>query len=219
MAVGTTQAGSDEKSTSKGLADHAAESHKCHSKETCGNECDGRSLHSLRHLVHRELFADTGKEYQRQCEAQCSSEGKECPCEQVVVCAYGEFVGTVSHENSNSQQTAVGGNKWQEDSECLVERGRDFFEDNLYHLYECCNDQDKENGLQELDVPKDEQFLQEVGYNRSQGKHESNSSPHTHSGIDFLTYAQERTYTEELTEDDIVDEYRRDKYQNVNHSA
>ena len=41
----------------------------------------------------------------------------------------------------------------------------------------------------------------------------SNGTTHTDGCINFLRYAQEWTDTEKLRQDDVVDEYRRDKYQ------
>src|SRR3712207_7414906 len=42
-------------------------------------------------------------------------------------------------------------------------------------------------------------------------------SPHACSGRDLLRYSEEGTYTEELGEDNVVDEYSNDKYEDKFH--
>src|SRR3712207_9344183 len=44
-------------------------------------------------------------------------------------------------------------------------------------------------------------------------------SPHACSGRDFLRYSKEGAYTEELGEDNVVDEYSNDKYEDKFHSC
>ena len=74
---------------------------------------------------------------------------------------------------------------------------------------------DEQDGLQEAQAERVEQHLQQVGHDGGQHQHERNCGTHAQRGVNLLTYAQERTDTQELAQYDIIDEYRRDKYKEV----
>jgi len=51
----------------------SAEAHESHGEKSGGQQCDGRALHCLRHLVHRQLLAYACKEDKRNGKAYSGS--------------------------------------------------------------------------------------------------------------------------------------------------
>ena len=193
-----------------GLND-AAEAHESHREQTGGEEGDRCALHCIRHFIKRELLADTCEEDECEAETECCCESEQGSGQHSVLSAHRQFLGTVSYENSYTENTAVSRDERQEDAECLIEGRTDLLQDDLNHLHEGSDDEDEEDRLEELQAPRYEQHLQQVCNDRSEREHENNSCAHTHCGIDFLTYSQERANTQELAQYDIINKYRRDE--------
>jgi len=198
---------------------YAAEAHEGHCEESGSEQRNRCTLHRFRYSRQGELFAQTGEEDEREAETKSGSKRKERTGQHTVLCADRQLLRAVGHENSHTENTAVGGDKRQEDTQRLVEGRTDFLEHNLNHLHECSDDEDEEDGLQELQAPFDEQHLQQVRHYGREREHEDNRGTHAQCSVDFLTYSQERTYSEELAQNDIIDEYRRDKYQKIYHNS
>ena len=83
-----------------------------------------------------------------------------------MVCAERKFVGAVSYQDCHTEDAAVGGDKRKEHTQSLIERRGDFLEHNLNHLHKGRNNENKQNRLQELYSPKNQQFLEEIGNHR-----------------------------------------------------
>ena len=79
----------------------------------------------------------------------------------------------------------------------MPDKGRRYLlQNDFHHLYQCCNDKDKCNGLQIFQPESIEhEFLDKIGNNGSDGKHECNSRSHTRSCLNFLGYTEEWTNT------------------------
>ena len=193
-------------------SDYTAESHECHGKDTCGDESYRSALHCFGYIVAAQLLTQTCKEYKCYSEAKGGSQSEERTGEQVVVKTFGEFVRAVSHEDSNTEDAAVRGDKRKEHTESLIQRRRDLLEDDLNHLHERGDDEDEQDRLQEAESEGIKQHLQQVRYDGCEHKDESHGCTHTKGSVDLLADAQERTYTEELTQYDIVNKYRRYEY-------
>lgn len=58
-------------------------------------------------------------------------------------------------------------------------------------------------------------MLYQKGNNRGDSKDERHRSPHTHRGINLFRHPEEWAYAEELREDDIIDKYRCNEYDQV----
>ena len=98
----------------------------------------------------------------------------------------------------------------------MVEGWRDFLQDNLHHLYQCSDHQDKGDRLHvdHIEGLEDEP-LQEEGAHRREGKDEGNRCTHPEGSVDLLRYPEEGADTEELREDDVIDKDRSYKDQQV----
>ena len=197
---------------------YAAEAHECHSQEAGGEEGDRSTLQCFRHLCQCQLLAHTSEQNQCQRKTDSCCDSKQHTCQQTWLCAHRQLICATGYHDSYTQQTAVRCDQWQEHTQCLVQRWRDLLEDNLNHLHQCSNHQDKQDGLQEAQAPCVQELLQEVGHQCCQCHDKQHGSTHTQRSIDFLTYAQEWTDTQELAQYDIIHEYRRDKYQKIYHN-
>ena len=197
---------------------YTTKAHECHSQEAGGEEGDRSTLQCLRHLSQCQLLAHTCEQYQCQCKTNSCSDSEEHTGQQAWLCAHRQFIGAACYHDSHTEQTAVRRDQWQEHTQCLVQRWRDLLKDNLNHLHEGSNHQDKQDGLQEAQTPCIQELLQEIGYQCCQCHDKQHSSTHTKRSVDFLTYAQEWTDTQELAQYDIINEYRRDKYQEIYHN-
>lgn len=58
-------------------------------------------------------------------------------------------------------------------------------------------------------------MLYQKGNNRGDSKDERHRCTHTYRGINLFRYPQEWAYPEELREDDIIDKYRSNEYDQV----
>ena len=188
-----------------------AESHEGHGQQTGSDEGDGHTFDSLRHLVHGQLFAQSGEEHHGEEEAEGGGEGIDNALQQVVV--------LLDDEDGNAEDTAVGRDERKEHAECLVEAGRHFLQDDFDHLHECGDDEDEGNRLQVAEaVGVEHELLDEVSDNRGQREHEGHGHTHARGGADLLRNSEEGADSEELRQDDIVNEYRCDEDKNVFHN-
>ena len=105
----------------------------------------------------------------------------------------------MDYKDRHTQDTAVRGDQRKEYAQRLVKGGRDLLQYDFHHLYQCCNDKDKCNSLQIFQPESIEyKFLDKIGNNGSDGKHECNSRTHTRSCLNFFGYTEERADTQEL---------------------
>ena len=184
---------------------HTAETHEGHSQQTGYNEGDGHTLHSLGDIHYSQLLADRSEYGEGKTEAEGSAHGIDNAGEQVGLKTLG-VVSALCHEDGNTKDGAVGGDERQEDAESLIQRRRHLLQDNLHHLHEGGDDEDEGNRLKVLEVVLNQKYLNQIGDDRGYGKHESHSCGHAKGRVHFLRHTEERADSEELREDDVVDE-------------
>ena len=188
------------------------EAHEGKAQQAGRKHHNGHAAHAFGDIDQLQLLTHTGKDRQRQAEADGRREGIDHTLQQVEV-----FLNT---KDSHTEHGAVGGNERQEDAQRLIQGGRDLLEYNLYHLHQGGNDEDEGYGLQVLQsVGFEDVFLDQPRDDGGQRHHKGYCCRHTQRGIDLLGNAQERTNAEELRQDDIVDEYRANENQNIFHNT
>ena len=197
---------------------YAAKAHECHSQEASSKEGDRSSLHCFWHFSHCQLLAHTCEQYQCYGKAQCCCDSEKQTCQHAWLCPHRQFISTCCYHDSHTKQAAVGGNQWQEHAQCLIQSRRDLLQYDLNHLHQSGNHQDEQYSLQETKSPCVEQLLQQIGNQSRQCHNESYSCTHTQCCANFLTYSQKWANTQELAQYDIINEYRRDKYQEIYHN-
>ena len=120
----------------------------------------------------------------------------------------GELLGHYVY--GNAEHRAVGGDEGKEDTQRLVERRADLLEHDLDHLHESRNHEDEGYGLQEGETERNEKVLvDQVSDKCRERNHEADCCGHSGRGGQLVGHTEERADSEELREDDIVDEYRR----------
>ena len=119
-------------------------------------------------------------------------------------------------EDGDPEDAAVRGDEREEDAEGLIECRRYLLQDDLDHLHEGGDDEDEGDGLHIDHVEGlEDELLQEEGAHRRECQDEGYGGTHTECGIYLLRDAEEGTDAEELREDDIVDEYRRNEEEEI----
>lgn len=185
---------------------YTRETHEGKTQESCRYHDNGDTLHALRNANQSLLLADAGKDNERQGKTKSCREGVNHTLKQIEV--------FLNNQNGYTQHGTVGCDKRQEDTQCLIESWRNLLEDNLHHLYQSGYDKDERKSLKILQTESIEHVLLNTpGDNGCQSQDEGNGTTHTDGGINLLRYTQEWADTEELRQNNIVDEYRRDKYQ------
>ncbi len=117
------------------------------------------------------------------------------------------------YEDGDTQNTTVGGDQRQEHAKCLVKSRRNLFQDDLDHLNQRGDDQDKADGLHKAQSELIQDiFLHQESNDGCDRQHECYCCTHTGCRFHLLRYAQERTDTQELRQHYVVDEYGCDKY-------
>ena len=150
------------------------------------------------------MLADASKD--DKCEREAEGDGDS------IDDALHEIELLLDHEDRHPEHAAVGRDQREEDAERLVEGGRDLLENDLHHLHQRRDDEDEGDGLHIDHVQRlQDKALQEKGAHRRQREYEGHGSTHTSGRIDLLRHAEEGTDAEELREDDVVDEDRRDE--------
>lgn len=187
---------------------HAAEAHEGHSEDTGGDEGDGNALHRGGQLGARELLTDASEDHEGEREADSDGDRVDDALQQRVF--------LLDDEDGDPEDAAVRRDKREEDAEGLVECRRYLLQDDFDHLHECGDDEDEGDGLHidHIEGLKDE-LLQEEGAHRREREDEGHGSTHADSRVYLLRDAEEGTDTEELREDDIVDEYRRNEEEEI----
>ena len=83
---------------------------------------------------------------------------------------------------------------------------------------EGCDHQDECNGLKEGESERDQQELvDQVGHQGCQGDDEDHGSGHSGGSGKLVRDTQERTCAQELGQHDVIDEYRRNDYEEIFH--
>ena len=187
---------------------HAAEAHEGHGKDTGGDECDGDALHRGGELGARKLLADTCEDHEGEREADSDGDRIDDALQQ------GVFL--LDDEDGDPEDAAVRRDEREEDAEGLVECRRYLLQDDLDHLHEGGDDEDEGDGLHidHIEGLEDE-LLQEEGAHRRECQDEGHGGTHTECGIDLLRDTEEGADAEELREDDIVDEDRRNEEEEI----
>ena len=187
---------------------HAAEAHEGHSEDTGRDEGDGNAFHRGGQLGAGELLADASEDHEGEREADSDGDRVDDALQQRVF--------LLDDEDGDPEDAAVCRDEREEDAESLVECRRYLLQDDLDHLHEGGDDEDEGDGLHidHIEGLKDE-LLQEEGAHRRERKDEGHGSAHTDSRVYLLRDAEEGTDTEELREDDIVDEYRRNEEEEI----
>ena len=163
------------------------------------------------------MFADAGEDDQRQRKADGRGYGVDHAHQQCGFEAFG-VESAVAHQDGHAKDAAVGGDERQEDAESLIERGRHLFENNLNHLNQSGYHKNERYGLQIFDLERHEHVdLQQIGHDGGQRQHECDGGAHAQGRLNFFRHAQERAYSQELRQYDVVHEYCRDDYQYVFH--
>ena len=192
------------------LPHQSRESHESHCQNARREQRDRHSLHAGRDVFQFEPFAESGKKHQRQRKAD-GRRGREND-------GFAEIVFLLYQQDGDPQDGAVRRDQRQEDAERLVERRAYFFQDDLDHLYQRGDYQNKNDGLHILDAERDEHVvLDQVGDDRRNGHHERNGGAHAQRRADPVGYAQERADPEKLRQYDVVDEDRTDDNDEVFH--
>lgn len=199
---------------------HPGKAHEGEGHDAGGDEGDGDTLEGFGDIAGLELLADCGEQGNGQAETDGRGNGEHhrlAQVEHVCLAAKGELL--LDNHQRHAKHGAVGGYQRQEDTQRLIECRADFLEDDLYHLDQAGDDQDKGHRLHVDHVERNQHIgLQQPCHAGSQSHHKGNGQRHAHGGVDLLTHAQERTDTQELGEDDIIDEYRGYQYQKYCHS-
>lgn len=163
-------------------------------------------LSPVTYLSGVNIVRDACKDNESQGKAESGREGVNHALKQIII--------LLDNQDGYTQHGTVGSNQRQEDTERLIKCRRNLLQDNLYHLNQGCNHEDERQGLEILQSERIEYILLNTpGNDGCQGQDKSDGTTHTDGCINFLRYAQEWTDTEKLRQDDVVDEYRRDKYQ------
>ena len=152
------------------------------------------------------LFAQTGKDNQGQRETECRGKGVDHALQQVEV--------FLNHEDGHTEHSAVGRDERQEDAQSLIEAGAHLLQDDFHHLHQCGYHEDKGQRLEVREAEGVEHVgLHEPCHDGGQCQHEGHSSTHAHRGVHFFGDTEERTDSEKLAQNDVVDENGRNKYQ------
>ena len=187
---------------------HAAEAHEGHGKDTGGDEGDGNALHRGGKLGARKLLAYACEDHKGKREAYRDGDGIDD--------TFQERVFLLDDEDGDPEDAAVCRDEWQEDAEGLIERRRYLLQDDFDHLHEGGDDEDEGDGLHIDHVEGlEDELLQEEGAHRRECQDEGHGGTHTEGGIYLLRDTEEGTDTEELREDDIVDEDRRNEEEEI----
>ena len=187
---------------------HAAEAHEGHGEDAGGDEGDGDALHRGGELGACKLLADTSEDHEGKRESDSDGDGIDDTLQ--------ERVFLLDDKDSDPEDAAVRRDERQEDAEGLIERRRYLLQDDLDHLHEGGDDEDEGDSLHIDHVEGlEDELLQEEGAHRRERKDEGHGSAHTDSRVYLLRDAEEGTDTEELREDDIVDEYRRNEEEEI----
>ena len=187
---------------------HAAEAHEGHSEDAGGDEGDGDTFHRGGKLGARKLLADTCEDHKGEREADSDGDGVDDTLQ--------ERVFLLDDEDGDPEDAAVRRDEWQEDAEGLIERRRYLLQDDLDHLHESGDDEDEGDGLHIDHVEGlEDELLQEEGAHRRECQDEGHGGTHTEGGIYLLRDTEEGTDAEELREDDIVDEDRRNEEEEI----
>ena len=115
------------------------------------DQCDRRTLHAFRHVGHGQLLTNTCEDDQRQGKTDGDRDRIDDRLQEIVI--------FLNHQDSHTQYTAVRGDQRQEDTQRLIEGGRDLLEDDLHHLYQGSDDQDETDGLHEAQTKSIENIL------------------------------------------------------------
>ena len=187
---------------------HTAEAHEGHSEDAGGDKGDGNALHRGGELGARKLLADPSEDHEGEREANRDGDGVDDTLQ--------ERVFLLDDEDGDPEDAAVRRDEREEDAEGLVECRGHLLQDNLDHLHESGDDEDEGDGLHIDHVEGlEDELLQEEGAHRRECQDEGHGSTHTEGGIDLLRDTEEGADAEELREDDIVDEDRRNEEEEI----
>ena len=187
---------------------HTAEAHEGHGKDASGDERDGNALHRGGKLGARKLLTDACKDHQGERESDSDGDGVDDTLQ--------ERVFLLDDEDGDPEDAAVRRDERQEDAEGLVERRRYLLQDDFDLLHQGGDDEDEGNGLHIDHVEGlEDELLQEEGAHRRECQDEGHGGTHTEGGIYLLRDSEEGTDAEELREDDIVDEDRRNEEEEI----
>ena len=187
---------------------HAAEAHEGHGKDAGGDEGDGDTFHRGGELGARELLADPSEDHEGERESYSDGDGIDDTLQ--------ERVFLLDDEDGDPEDAAVRRDEREEDAEGLVECRGHLLQDDLDHLHEGGDDEDEGDGLHIDHVEGlEDELLQEEGAHRRECQDEGHGGTHTEGGIYLLRDTEEGTDAEELREDDIVDEDRRNEEEEI----
>ena len=99
---------------------YSAESHERHGEEAGCDECYRHSLHGLWYAGKLELLTQSGKDDHGEGEAEGCGDGIDDAGEESELDALAVVL-VACHLNGNTEDTAVGGDEWEEHAECLIE--------------------------------------------------------------------------------------------------
>ena len=131
------------------------------------------------------MLAQACKQCQCQAETKCRGECINHSRQQIII--------FLDNKDSHTENTAVGSNQRQEHAQGLIQRRRNFLQDNLYHLHQCGNHQDKGNSLQIAQIKSVEHILlNKECHDSGDGEHECHRCRHAQCSLHFLGNPQER---------------------------
>ena len=187
---------------------HAAEAHEGHGEDAGGDEGDGDTLHRGGELGARKLLADACEDHEGEREADSDGDRVDDTLQQRVF--------LLDDEDGDPEDATVRRDEREEDAEGLVECRGYLLQDDLDHLHEGGDDEDEGDGLHIDHVEGlEDELLQEEGAHRRECQDEGHGGTHTEGGIYLLRDTEEGTDAEELREDDIVDEDRRNEEEEI----
>ena len=114
------------------------------------------------------------------------------------------------HVHGHAEDGAVGGDQREIDTEGLIQGRAHLLQHDLDHLHEGGDDEDEGDCLQEFQLERQEEVLvEQVGHQGRQGDDEADGGGHAGCRGELVGHTQERADTQELRQDDVVDEDRR----------
>ena len=189
----------------------ARKAHECHCQQSGSNQSYRSTLHTFRYTNQAHLLAQACKQCQCQAETKCRRECINHSRQQIII--------FLDNKDSHTENTAVGSNQRQEHAQGLIQRRRNFLQDNLYHLHQCGNHQNKGNSLQIAQIKSVEHILlNKECHDSGDGEHECHRCRHAQCSLHFLGNSQERANSQELRQYDVVYKDCRDKYQYIFHN-
>lgn len=166
-----------------------------------GDESDRKSFQSIRHIRFIDPRANAREEEERERKADtCTKSVDHRLCEGVVA---------VDVQDRNAEDSTVRGDQGEVDAQCFVQRRHRLFHDHLDHLYECGDNENKDEGLQVSEFQRIQKQVLDRPGDRGGDQHDADDrARHTHRGLKIFRYSEERTDTHELRKNEVINEDR-----------